>query len=786
MFDCFQCQHFAAVGFVLVALGPHLPIHIEVAAETEEINFVLSDTKNGPSPPAVKIKETWGYEEVRTDAFLFWWLYFRDASAKGRRPLVIWLQGGPGGSSCGFGNFEEIGPLDVNRKPRNNSWVKDVDVLFVDNPVGAGFSYVRNGAPYARNNDEIARDLLVLLTQFFKKFPNFSASPLYIFGESYGGKMVVGLSKVLHQAVKAKKIKCNFKGIALGDSWISPMASMQGWPVFLYESSRLDEAGLINVTSWVKKTRGTIDAGDWVKATKLWDQTEGIVQDLTGGIDWYNILKDTGDSCGSCWRDSLFLKLYKVLHSDPLSKLMNGPIRRKLGIIPANVTWAEDVKAVFDALDGDFMKSVVCDVDWLLNKTDLTVAVYNGQMDLIVPTVGTMAWVSHLTWPGATVLLTKVKRKAIREDNGNILGFVKKYKDFSFYWILNAGHMVPSDAPYASRVMLNAITHPEKLHDWRNLEWAPPATASAAMSDQEGVHERSHTSVPIIAVGDEEGQIKKYGLYSAMSGGFVYCILGSVPEMSVGPTAIMSLLTRTQIQAHTNRPAFAVLLTFLNGLIILLFGVLHLGFLIDFISAPVISAFVSAAAITIASSQLSSLLGIKFQKRPRGLPETYLRLFQNIKEIQLGDALMGIICIIVLTLLRTLKDINKPVPPQPVSPAAHVISNVDLVGETEVAETPVVRRPSQQSVRQRRRLRLGKGVRRLLWLISVSRNAVVVIAVALVAYVFLKTSGESPFSLTDKVAGGLPAVGIPDFTPVDGNVTYSFFEVVADFGSGLV
>ncbi|CAG0910504.1 unnamed protein product, partial [Cyprideis torosa] len=57
---------------------------------------------------------------------------------------------------------------------------------------------------------------------------------------------------------------------------------------------------------------------------------------------------------------------------------------------------------------------------------------------------------------------------AIREDNGNILGFVKKYKDFSFYWILNAGHMVPSDAPYASRVMLNAITHPEKLHDWRS------------------------------------------------------------------------------------------------------------------------------------------------------------------------------------------------------------------------------------------------------------------------------------------------------------------------------
>ena len=89
--------------------------------------------------------ETWGYVEVRNGAFMFWWLYgaeVEDTMARQDKPLVMWLQGGPGASSTGYGNFEEIGPLDVNLKPRNTTWIKEANVLFVDNPVGCGYSYV--------------------------------------------------------------------------------------------------------------------------------------------------------------------------------------------------------------------------------------------------------------------------------------------------------------------------------------------------------------------------------------------------------------------------------------------------------------------------------------------------------------------------------------------------------------------------------------------------------------------------------------------------------------------
>ena len=85
---------------------------------------------------------------------MFWLLYGAETSdsvPREDKPLLLWLQGGPGSSSTGFGNFEEIGPLDVNLEVRNETWIKQANVLFVDNPVGCGFSYVLDKSELTRN-----------------------------------------------------------------------------------------------------------------------------------------------------------------------------------------------------------------------------------------------------------------------------------------------------------------------------------------------------------------------------------------------------------------------------------------------------------------------------------------------------------------------------------------------------------------------------------------------------------------------------------------------------------
>lgn len=74
-----------------------------------------------------------------------------------------------------------------------------VNVLFIDNPVGTGFSWVNSDNLYVTNNTEIANDLVTFSNEFFKKFRALRKTPLYIFSESYGGKMAAEYALNLHK-----------------------------------------------------------------------------------------------------------------------------------------------------------------------------------------------------------------------------------------------------------------------------------------------------------------------------------------------------------------------------------------------------------------------------------------------------------------------------------------------------------------------------------------------------------------------------------------------------------
>lgn len=70
-------------------------------------------------------------------------------------------------------------------------------MLFVDNPVGTGFSYVESSSLYTKTNQEIAEDLVKFLHGFYKANPQFKNVPLYVTSESYGGKMAVDFALLL-------------------------------------------------------------------------------------------------------------------------------------------------------------------------------------------------------------------------------------------------------------------------------------------------------------------------------------------------------------------------------------------------------------------------------------------------------------------------------------------------------------------------------------------------------------------------------------------------------------
>jgi len=393
--------------------------------------------------------QDWGYVDVRPQAHMFWWLYGRlNVSARSTSPLIMWLQGGPGASSTGFGNFEEIGPLDVNLKPRSGTWANVANLIFVDNPVGTGFSYVDSPSAYTVNEDQIAQDLTTLFSAFLKKYPVFQQTPFYIFSESYGGKMAASFSRTLAKAINSSQISANFQGVALGDSWINPIKFVDAWVPYLLYTSEIDENRVAPIYASINATHVALQEKKYKLATDLWGAIEGLISEATNGVSWYNILDRSGDD------DNLGLSSYlKRTSDDPLTALMNGPIKTKLGI-PANVSWGGQSNDVFDHLSEDFMQSVVDTVDNLLSG-GLHVIVYSGNLDLICCTPGTLAWMNELKWGG----LNKWKETARTSFavNGLQVGYEKTYANLRMFFIFASGHMVPADQPEAALAMVQAI-----------------------------------------------------------------------------------------------------------------------------------------------------------------------------------------------------------------------------------------------------------------------------------------------------------------------------------------
>ncbi|KAI5666468.1 hypothetical protein M9H77_16321 [Catharanthus roseus] len=414
--------------------------------------------------------EAWGYVEVRPKAHMFWWHYrspYRTQDPDKPWPIVLWLQGGPGASGVGIGNFQEVGPLDTFLKPRNSTWLKKADLLFVDNPVGSGYSFVEDLKLLVETDDENAEDLTTLLIQIFNRNVTLQKSPLYIVAESYGGKFAVTLGLSALKAIEAGTLKLKLGGIALGDSWISPEDFVVSWGPLLKDVSRLDYDGLQKSNSLVLQIKEQLQTGKFAAARDSWSTLENVISSNSNNVDFYNFLLDSAmdplSLTASELKQEIAIKRYSRYLSSlkpggkgDIGSLMDGIIKRKLKIIPENVTWGGQSNYVFDAMSGDFMRPRIKEVDELLAK-GVNVTVYNGQVDLICATKGTEAWVEKLKWSGLRTFLS-MDRTPLYCGDQSTRGFSKSYKNFQFYWILGAGHFVPVDQPCLALEMIGSIT----------------------------------------------------------------------------------------------------------------------------------------------------------------------------------------------------------------------------------------------------------------------------------------------------------------------------------------
>jgi SulP family sulfate permease len=148
------------------------------------------------------------------------------------------------------------------------------------------------------------------------------------------------------------------------------------------------------------------------------------------------------------------------------------------------------------------------------------------------------------------------------------------------------------------------------------------------------------------------------GLYAAIVGIAAYALLGTSGALAVGPVAITSLLTLSGLKEIVDPEdpsyvAIAALLALLVGGILLVAGIARLGFLVSFLSHPVISGFTSAAAITIAVSQFKDLLGVNIG-RPEGVVDTLRAILDKLADTNAWTLGVGAVAVVLLAVGKKL------------------------------------------------------------------------------------------------------------------------------------
>ncbi|OQV21118.1 Sodium-independent sulfate anion transporter [Hypsibius exemplaris] len=243
----------------------------------------------------------------------------------------------------------------------------------------------------------------------------------------------------------------------------------------------------------------------------------------------------------------------------------------------------------------------------------------------------------------------------------------------------------------------------------------------------------------------------EYGLYSAFMAPFIYAVFGTSKDVTVGPTALLSLLTSAFIPHRTAdahvAATYAVLLAFFCGCFQLLMGILNLGFLMNFVSSPVMSGFMSAASILIILGQVKGLLGINFGRSRNNLFNIIRGYSHHVHETNGWDVLLGAICIGSILVLKALAPLLK-----------------------------------HNRFRNKQANFGWKLLREIVKIFCYGRYALVVIIATVVAASLTSIDGSGPLTITHEVKSGLPAFVPPVFTPDN----KTFMEVVDGCGAGLV
>ncbi|KAJ5799157.1 uncharacterized protein N7518_001225 [Penicillium psychrosexuale] len=449
-----------AVAMLLSALSLLLSPLVSASSAAD---YYVHSLPGAPEGPFLKMHA--GHIEVdpAINGNLFFW-HFQNRHIANRQRTVIWLNGGPGCSSMD-GALMEVGPYrlqdDHTLKYNEGRWDEFANLLFVDNPVGTGFSYANTNS-YLHELDEMAAHFIIFLEKFFELFPEYANDDLYLAGESYAGQHIPYIAKAIQDRNKGVAenggTQWPIKGLLIGNGWISPADQYPSYFKFVEREGLLTPGTVLH---------NNINALNEVCLSKL--ETAGAKNKLDVGAcelvlqqfldrttenhQCYNMydvrLKDEAKSCGMNWPPDL-KNIEPYLQRPDVVKALNINPAKKSG-------WTECAGMVHMAFTA---KNSIPSVHLLpgLIESGINVLLFSGDKDLICNHIGTETLIHNMDWMGGSGFETSPGVWAPRHDwsfEGEPAGIYQSARNLTYVLFYNSSHMVPFDNPRQSRDMLD-------------------------------------------------------------------------------------------------------------------------------------------------------------------------------------------------------------------------------------------------------------------------------------------------------------------------------------------
>ncbi|XP_078150871.1 serine carboxypeptidase-like 2 isoform X2 [Carex rostrata] len=392
---------------------------------------------DGPLPFSLET----GYLEVDEEKGVEFFYYFIESESNPEEdPLMLWLTGGPGCS--GFsGLVFEIGPLSFDLQGyrdglpslfyKADTWTKVSNVIFVDSPVGTGFSYSRTGDGYQTSDSQTVHQLATFLYKWLDKHPKFKLNPLYICGDSYGGKIIPILTLEIAIAKESNKAPFNLKGYLAGNPVTGTSYDDNSKVPFAHGTGLISDE-LYEVTKDIS-TNHILEA-----SCEFHSPRPGYIRTKRGEANYYDEVP--------LFKSGLPLECKESRYLLSTFWANNETVRYALGIRKGTVAhWHR-----CNSSDLPYTNDIPSSLPYHLKVTNkgYPALIYSGDHDFYIPHVGTQDWIRSLNF-------------SIVDDwrpwyvGGQVAGFTRMYSNnLTFATVKGGGHTAPEYKPKECLEML--------------------------------------------------------------------------------------------------------------------------------------------------------------------------------------------------------------------------------------------------------------------------------------------------------------------------------------------